>query len=255
MGSNVLGFYGRKRSGKDSAANYFVGRLLVKNEIIERFDIDDDGLLLVNNHTPDGQTGMGVLDLQRRDPGFVAFCSEMIWPIVRTYHFADELKMICMNLYDLTPDQCYGSSEDKESESRLTWGDFSSFIKKNQIPKGKSAEDKLTAREVLQTVSDILKKIKSTCWSDCVLEAIKNNYSTYSIIADVRYDFEVKAIKDAGGKVIAFNRTISQDEHASELGLDGVDNSLFDAIIDNQNMTIQEKNNELDRILQSWGWL
>lgn len=248
---NVLGIFSKKRGGKSSSANYFAGRLMVKNNIIERFDVDDNGNLLVN--TDKGE--MGIFDLNRKDPVFAAYCSEVIWPTVRFYNFADELKIICMNLYGLTGEQCYGSTEQKESLSKLTWNDFKFFLKKNQLPEGKDWTDYLSSRDVLNTVSDILKKAKNTCWCDNIIEQVKNNYSDFSIIADVRFDYEVEAIKAIGGKVIALTRSVGDDKHVSELGLDGVDNSLFDAIIDNKEMTLQEKNTELDRILQGWGWL
>lgn len=254
---NVLGLAGRKRSGKDSSAKYFIGRLLVKNDIIERFDIDNDGNLLVNYQSGE-EIGMGIFDIDRRDPAFVGYCAEMIWPVVKNYHFADELKTICMNLYGLTEEQCFGTTEQKESETSLIWNDFYGVFKKTElIPKGseRTLESKMTSREVLQTVSDMMKKVNAKCWCDCLLRQIKSEQVPNAIISDIRYDFEVDAIKSIGGKVIYLTRSVSEDSHSSENGFVDYDMSNFDAIIDNKDLSMADKNNQLDRILQEFGYL
>lgn len=251
--SNVIGFAGAKRSGKDSSARYFVGRLLVKNGITTRFDMTEDGELMVES-----DKGLGIINLENRSPAFISFCHEVIWPITKLYHFADELKTICMNLYGLTEEQCYGSSEQKQSPSQLKWFDFSTILKKNEIiPKGsnRSLDDYMTAREVLQTVSDVMKKINEKCWSDCVIKQITEQQSLYPIVADVRYPFEVDAIKAIGGKIVYLTRRVEEDSHASENAFKDYDMSNFDAVIENQDLSIADKNTILDRHLQEFGYL
>ena len=77
--------------------------------------------------------------------------------------------------------------------------------------------------------------------------------SELAVIADCRFVNEVETMKKVGAKVIKLTRKIDNDDSESEVDLDNYKN--FDAVIDNKNMTIHEKNINLFNILKQWGWV
>jgi hypothetical protein len=75
-----------------------------------------------------------------------------------------------------------------------------------------------------------------------------------AIIDDCRFSNEIAAIQAAGGKVIGLTRKPYKDSHASEQVIEN-NADVFDAIIDNQNMTIQEMCSTVIDKIEEWGWL
>ena len=80
-----------------------------------------------------------------------------------------------------------------------------------------------------------------------------NSGTELAIVPDIRFPNEVKAIQKAGGKVIRLTRSPYEDSHASETSLDNY--KEFDHVINNKDMTIDETNMELLKVLREWGWL
>jgi hypothetical protein len=64
------------------------------------------------------------------------------------------------------------------------------------------------------------------------------------VISDVRFHNEVKAVTDAGGKLIRLKRKTSltpqQSNHQSELEMQEMPDSIFHAVIDNQDMSLEQ---------------
>ena len=161
---------------------------------------------------------------------------------VKIYNFADPLKKdICMNILGLTHNQCYGEDIYKNTLTNITW-------------EGK----KLTAREVMQFVgTDMFRKMKNDVWASATIQKIKNDDLPIAIIADCRFPNEVDAIKRAGGYVIKLTRNLFNSDHASEIALDpeNYDQNNFDLVIDNQTISIEEKNKIIHTFLQNKGIL
>ena len=65
-----------------------------------------------------------------------------------------------------------------------------------------------------------------------------------ALIADCRFPNEVEAVKNAGGLVIKLNRNLYNSSHESETALDEdrYDQSNFDFVIDNKDLSIEDKN-------------
>jgi len=146
------------------------------------------------------------------------------------YNFADPLKQMCINIFGLTYDQCYGSDESKNEYVNCLWPDS-----------GKS----MTAREVMQYVgTNVFRKMQQNVWADATIRKIQDENLPLALIADCRFPNEVEAVKNAGGLVIKLNRNLYNSSHESETALDEdrYEQSNFDFIIDNQNMDIREKN-------------
>jgi hypothetical protein len=161
---------------------------------------------------------------------------------VKIYNFADPLKLdICINILGLTTDQCYGTDDQKNELVDCYWDN-----------------KQLTAREVMQMVgTDMFRAMQKNVWSAATIRKINNEKPSVAIIADCRFPNEVEAIKDAGGMVIKLNRNPYNSSHSSEIALDAdrYDQTLFDLVIYNQNMTIVEQNQYLEKFLQNKGIL
>lgn len=160
----------------------------------------------------------------------------------KIYNFADPLKQdICINILGLTPHQCYGTDDQKNELVDCYWG-------------GKQ----LTAREVMQMVgTDMFRAMQKNVWSSATIRKIQNDKPQLAIIADCRFPNEVDAVKDAGGIVIKLTRNPHNSDHASEIALDpnNFDQSNFDLVVDNRNISIDEQNMSLMLFLQNKGIL
>jgi len=162
---------------------------------------------------------------------------------VKLYSFADPLKQdICMNLLGLTYEQCYGSDEDKNSLTDIRW---------NSIP-GYDGYDFMTAREVMEVVgTGLFRQIKNNIWVDATINKIKKENFDLAIVLDNRFPNEVDSILDNGGYVIRLTRNPFNSTSKPEIALDPdkYDWSKFSIIINNENMSIEEKNQQIQNFL------
>ena len=257
---NILGFAGRKRAGKDSSAKFVMGNIMQANGVIEKFEIAPNGDLLVNSAYRDDSgnlvEAMGVFDVNRADQQFTYFMEEKVWPHVKIYNFADVLKWISISLYGLEHYQVYGTTEDKESDTDITWGQIVDLLPKSIRPAKVNKDIKMQSREFIQRFADILRWIDDDCLTKFLMQKILMEQCPYAIIADVRRIKEVEAIKAMGGKVIYHTRiTDTKDTHHTEHEFDSVDPIIFDAVIDNRVCTIAEKNDITYGYLKEWGWV
>ena len=143
------------------------------------------------------------------------------------YNFADPLKNICMDILGLSFDQCYGSDNQK-----------------NELVNCYKDGNQMTARQVLQTVgTEFFRSIQNNVWADATIRRIQQDNPLVALIGDCRFPNEVEAVKRAGGTVIKLTRNLYNSDHSSETALDpeNYDQSNFDLVVDNQNMTIEEQ--------------
>lgn len=230
---HIIGIAGKKQSGKNTLGNFITGHILTQNQVIDRFEINELGELVVNCTFVDGDKvkhDMGVLDLNQRTPQFFDYASNRIWPYVKTYSFSDALKEVCVDILGLKPEQAYGTDAQKNSETHLKWED---------MPVVMPYAGPMTARQVLQFVgTEIFRKMYTNVWTDFTIKQIKSEQPALAIVTDCRFPNEVEAIQKVGGKVVHLTRDISTDSHASETSLDEF--TGYDHTINNQNMTIKE---------------
>ena len=246
---NIIGLSGAKQSGKTTSTNFLYGYQLRVNEIIEKFLMNSEtGELLVNaktiNEKGEEEEGLGVLDIERRDSDFIDYASQSIWPYVRSFGFADPLKIISIQLFGLLEEQCYGTNDQKNTPINIKWED---------LPVSSDKTGFITAREFLQYFgTEVCRKIKPNIWVDSCVNRINQSGTELAIVSDVRFPNEVDAIQKAGGKVIRLTRKPYEDIHDSEISLD--DYEGFDYVLENQDLSIDETNKQMLGILKSWGW-
>ena len=251
MEQHILALSGSKQSGKTTCTNFLFGYQLRFNDIIEKFYMDDKGQLLVGgsvlNENGEEEEGVGVLDINNRDPDFIAYCERIIWPYVRSFSFADPLKIICMELFGLTYEQCYGRDKDKNTATNIKWEDMPDH-------RENWTTGFMTAREFMQHFgTDLCRRIKDDIWVESCVKRIQQTGTELAIVTDCRFPNEVEAVQQAGGKVIRLTRNNHPDSHASEQALNDFDG--FDHTLDNAQMDIDQTNRALLKILREWGWL
>ena len=126
--SRILGISGAKQSGKSTCMKFLHGYQLRFYDVIEKFLMDENGDIFVNakmiNENGEEEDTVAILDVERRDPEFLEWASTSIWPFIKCYSFADPLKMIAIQLFGLTEDQCFGTDEDKNTPVNLKWEDM-----------------------------------------------------------------------------------------------------------------------------------
>jgi hypothetical protein len=157
------------------------------------------------------------------------------------YNFADPLKEICQTILGLTHDQCYGTDEQKNEPVDCYW-----------------ENKQLSAREVMQILgTDMLRKLQHNVWANATIRKIKDEALPLALIADCRFPNEVDVVKQAGGLVIKLNRNLFNSAHASETAfdIDKYDHSNFDLVVDNQELSLEEKNNIIHKFLKDKGVL
>jgi hypothetical protein len=104
------------------------------------------------------------------------------------YNFADPLKKMCIDIFGLTYEQCYGTDDQKNEYVNCKWPD---------------SEEVMSAREVMQYVgTNVFRKMQHNVWSEATIRKIKDENLPLALIADCRFPNEVEAVRNAGGLVV-----------------------------------------------------
>lgn len=170
---------------------------------------------------------------------------------IRTYSFADPLKKnICIDLLGLTPQQCWGSDDDKNSLTSLMWENMPGYI-------GDSI-GLMTAREVMEYIgTKMFRKMKDQVWVEATLKQIEKDKPDIALLLDNRFPNEVTPILDAGGYVVRLTRNPfnSTSEPESALDPDKYDWNKFSYILYNNDISIEQKNGLIYHFLSTRGIL
>lgn len=243
----IIGISGRKQSGKNTCANYITGHIIKAKEMVQDFHINTEGQLEIQTFDSNGNIGWGIFDILRKDNVFVNYAEKELWPFVKVYHFADTLKNICHSLFGLTLEQVYGSDEHKNQPTDLLW--------ENMPENNENLTGRITARELMQHFgTNVIRKIKDDAWVASTISSITGEGSEVAIIPDVRFPNEIEAIHKNGGIVIRLTRDVHCSDHKCETALDkdNFDWDKFDAVVDNQDTSIEDLSHSLSNISKYW---
>jgi hypothetical protein len=248
--TQILAFSGKKQSGKNTLCNFIHGYQLKSYNLIDSFEIADTGELVIETSVREESgkisKGKGQIDITRLDIEFAVWAMDNIWPFVKHYAFATALKEVGIGLFDIPRENVYGTDEQKNALTKYKWEDMPTKVK------GKTGF--LTGREFMQYFgTDICRKIYPDIWTDRMIKDIEAEKPNLAVVSDARFENEIKAIQNAGGKVIRLTRCVGGvDNHVSELDLDNYEG--FDAVIDTQNLNIEDSCKRLLEILDEWKW-
>ena len=262
MSQKILVFAGTKQSGKSTSAKFIHGFRMKQANSIRTFRLDENGELLVNAvfHTDKGTVEQeAVLDIYRQDREFGKYAVNKIWPFAKVYSFAEELKESAIRIFGLNPQYVYGSDTDKNQPTTIRWCDIWHVLSDNRkndiIAKYRSEYSKqfVTHRELLQDFGTICRAFKNSCWIDACFSKIRDEGFPFCIIDDCRYENEVDVSLNEGADIVLLTKQPFKDSHMSER-IHDVDRNKFSYILDNENMTLDEKNQELVKVLTMFGW-
>jgi hypothetical protein len=287
--SKIIAFSGRKQAGKGSCTNYILGLGLIASGAVKQFRVDDEGQLVVPvaDESNVETTGLGIIDRFRRDEEFTLWAEDMLWPIVKNYSFADKLKEIAIEMFGLSPEQVYGTDDEKNTLTDINWEDipgvlatisqiewqgyldalaeyqnitegftFHKYLFQDMSKFNIHLPGKMTGREFLQVFgTDIMRRINPDVHVNGCMTQIAKDSPEIAVIEDIRFPNEVEAVQRAGGKVVRLLRAPykSKDEHESESALD--DYEGFDAVVDNTDINITETNKVIWNILVKWEFI
>ena len=243
--TRIIGISGRKQSGKSTTANFINGDMLLHREMIQAYHLDEDGKLVIKTNS-DAGAGYGVLDVTRKDKDFVEYAEKELWPFVKVYHFADTLKALSVQLFNIPPRNVYGDDEHKNKPLDYKWED---------MPTETGKTGHMSAREFLQYFgTTIVREINNDAWVEATVANLQYEGSSVALIPDVRFPNEVEAIKKAGGVVVRMERDPFNDDHPCESALDRdvYDWSNFDIVIPNSVITIKQLCDELSKHTSLW---
>lgn len=241
----IIGFSGKKQSGKNTSGNFIASVFLANMGMVESVRLNHNGEIEVSDLLGN-KNYSGVFDPNKQpDTDYILRqVFDKLSPQVQLYSFADPLKRdICMNMLGLTYEQCYGSDEHKNSLTSLNWED---------MPSGNNRIGPMTAREVMEFIgTDIFRKMKQNVWADATINKINKDKSRLAIITDCRFPNEVESIKKSGGVVVRLTRAPFTSNHLSEnvLNKENYDWSNFDYVLDNAEMSIYDQCMALEKIL------
>lgn len=232
MSKHILGLSGRKHAGKDTLVTFLQAN--VRELAGERFSIVRSGM-------------------------------------------SDELKRVCVRLLGLRPEQVYGTEEEKNTPTHLRWEDLPQYpamqfeanrtnLLRHGLIRAQWPADQekpptgfMTGRQVMQVWgTEVFRRAYPDCHVHATLAALAESTADIAVVADVRFPNEVRALRQAGGKVIRLTRNpFPDDSHPSETSLDPdrFPWEEFDYVLDNAHLTRGEQTQVLVRLLHDWGWI
>jgi hypothetical protein len=245
----IIGFLGCLQSGKSSACSYVVGEVMKKNGLINSFSMSEAGDLIV----PTANNSRGVFDPLDRSDNFVKWAKKFLWPHVKVHNFADKLKRDCVDYFGIPEELAWGNKKDKEKLTKLTWGELAKAqtYKRAELM---SPDTRLTIRDVLIVYGDMVRSINENAFVNYSLYEMARSNSNVNVIGDVRFENEVKKIKEIGGKIVRLHKMVVKTNHKSEDAL-SIDSKLVDVEIHNDTLSLQEKNEIIKTNLIKWGVL
>jgi len=253
----ILGISGRRSSGKDSLTNYITMTVMrslhlpdgegTKPLIDWDTKLSKYGKILFYS----GNDKWDVFELENPDPQVQEWLHLNVYQFIKSYAFADPIKHIIHDLFRVPLEQLYGTPEQKESLTQYKWGSVVT-----RLPKGIDKDLLMPAREMVKYIGEYFRRFYENVWVDKTLDWMKEDSPKLAIAKDIRRVNEFEAVKAAGGKIIRLLRAPVEDGHNTETDLDGdkFDVNNFDAVIANQEMTIEETCMTAHQILEEWGY-
>lgn len=290
--TQIIGFSGKKQSGKNTACNFIIGHCMHSLGIVRNaYEILNTGELQISDLFGDTRHE-GVFDINRPGKPMKEFLAKYLDEYVKLYSMADILKKeVCIKILGLKYEELYGTDEEKNRETHLRWedmpgvytgpkelleklkdlaGDTDAELDRDGPVEGRLGKyydivngiichepGNMTAREVMQYVgTDIFRKMYNDVWVDALLRRINEDQPAIALICDIRFPNEVFGVQRSGGIVIRLTRhNGSNDQHSSETSLDPqhFQWSNFNYVLDNQDKSIIQTNEEVYGIMNTLG--
>ena len=234
--TQILGFAGKKQSGKNTACNYIIALKLAELGISRKTRLSKSGEVEVTDIFGETVKGQEWFSFTNKNLNVDKLFNDNLGKFVKIYGLADTLKDLCISVLGLEYNQAYGTDKEKNSETLIQWGSL-------PHPNEKIKSQKMTAREVLQYVgTDIFRKLDPNVWINSLLRKIKKDKPEVALICDIRFKNEISSLQKIGGFVLGLTRDpySKADEHSSEKEIEECF-ALCDSVVDNKDMSIKKQ--------------
>lgn len=244
--TQIIGFAGKKQSGKNTACNFIVATKLAEVGISRRARLSQNGEIEITDIMGETVSGQEWFSFKAPYVDVAHLFNNELGRFIKTYAFAEKLKILCVELLGLQKEWVFGTDQQKNTLTHIMWDSLPVTINKEH------ASGPMTAREVLQFVgTDMFRGLDSNVWVSACLRQIESDSAELALISDVRFENEVKAIQDKGGFVIGLKRSPYKqtDQHASETQVDNC-LDICDTVIDNNTLSIPQQNEQIYLAIQ-----
>ncbi|MEO2157915.1 MAG: hypothetical protein ABGX31_01110 [bacterium] len=254
--TQIIGFAGKKQSGKNTSCNFVMMMKMRERGISKAIRINENtGELEVQEVFDQSVPGMEWFPF--REPYVnLEGVYQSVGPFCKIYALADSLKGIAINVLGLPEDKVYGTDEDKQTKTHLLWenmpGVITPEIERAIFKRAQGnidpallglivhAAGQMTIRDVLQHMgTEIFRKMYETVWFDTMMRRIEEDKPEIALVCDARFDNELILLKESGAIVIGLRRDIfqSKDTHSSEQ----INFDLCSTVLENGELTIDEQ--------------
>lgn len=250
----IIVFCGNISGGKSTGAKYIAGLVLRHVGLIKSFKIVDQDLLVTANVSYDKIIEQEFpMDLKCREYDFFKYACHKIYPHVKIYSYADNLKESIARLFSIDINDLYGSNEQKNKSSKILWDNLIKLLP-SHLKKG--LNDKkgtyVTYRELMQYFgTEICRTLYNDCHVESCFKQVIQEGSEIALIDDCRFPNEVEYAKKQGAKLIKLDRKVESSTHDSETLLSTVPDDQFDYII--PECTLEEKHEHINKALHQLG--
>lgn len=243
--------YAAKQAGKTTGATALYGYYLTSLGVTPNAHFDDNGRMSVvyNKKTNEGI----YYDIDDDSPEMVDFNSKNVWGHIKHESFATALKDSIVSLFGIKREYIYGTDEDKNRATHIKWDDVFPLLTQERAMRNEyKSGTNLTIRELCQVFgTDMCRAIDEDCHLRSAVNKLITGTQTISLIPDGRFSneffyFNKPEAKELLGDTkvwrIKYTRNSALDNPPGEQGLPEVDESLYDLVVDNRNITVLEKN-------------
>lgn len=247
--TQILAFAGTKQSGKTSGAHFVsayvisqIGRMNKDEPMFRSFAQNEQGKIVI---PLDNGNDSGIFNFSRSDEEFAKYAETYIWPYIKVYSFANPLKELCVDLFNIPYDQIYGSDAQKNLPTQYKWED---------VPYDTGKTGFMSGRDFMQEIgTGLFRSLYDTIWIDKLLKSIDRDGSDIAVIDDCRFLNEVNVLKNRNSLIIKLDRDFGKDKHKSENEIRNADKSNFDLVI-GKDVSLEEKNQEILNFLYEKKW-
>ena len=238
--TQIVGFAGKKQSGKNTACNFILAMKLAELGVCVASRLSESGEVEVRDIYGETTEGLEWIPFKEPYVDVDSLFDDHLNQHVRIYGLADTLKDLCVEVLGLSYDQAYGTDEDKNSLTNISWAAFDES--------DTDSSKKMTAREVLPHVgTDFFLKLAPDVWIKRLLRKIEKDY-----VCDVRFENEIVSIQQQGGFVLGLTRDPykQSDKHVSEAEIERC-LEICDFVLDNEGLTIAQQNEKIYYALEN----
>jgi hypothetical protein len=258
----IIPVSGKKGSGKNTFVNQLVAAKLNALQMGgDQRTYTVNALGRLEEHSGESVREM---DLANGRPDWHFLCTEGI----RLLSFADPLKRFCIDVLGLHYEQCYGTDDEKNTYTKLSWINAPNEGWWKAAPG--DPNELMTAREVMQWFgTDVMRAWEPNIWVDACVRTALTCEEPLVLLSDCRFPNEVDCWAEVADEAAAQHimiRTVrllrapyaDTDQHESETALDDYPLENFSAVVPDCN-GVDAQGVVVNELRRGWlteaGWL